>query len=143
MLDMVDRFLPSPPGITLVEPFPVILRKLLRPDDYARVTLIEDRVQHVPLERFKALGPGDLLFIDSSHVLKCGSDVQFLLFEVLPVLAVGVVVHFHDVFESFEYPREWLMEVVLERRLRAARLSVVLRGLGDFPVWQLRRQQFP
>ncbi len=110
MLDTVDRFLPSPPGITLVEPFPVTLRKLLRPDDYARVTLIEDRVQHVPLERFKALGPGDLLFIDSSHVLKCGSDVQFLMFEVLPVLAVGVVVHFHDVFESFEYPREWLME---------------------------------
>jgi hypothetical protein len=50
------------------------------------------------------------LFIDSSHVLKCGSDVQFLMFEVLPVLAVGVVVHFHDVFESFEYPREWLIE---------------------------------
>ena len=102
MLDTVDRFFPSPPDVTLVEPFPVTLRKLLRPDDYSRVTLIEDRVQHVPLERFKALESGDLLFIDSSHVLKCGSDVQFLMFEVLPVLAVGVVVHFHDVFDSFD-----------------------------------------
>ena len=68
------------------------------------------KVQHVPMERFTSLQAGDLLFIDSSHVMKCGSDVQFLMFEVLPRLSVGVVVHFHDVFGTFEYPREWLLK---------------------------------
>ena len=60
------------------------------------------------MSELTALHAGDLLFVDSSHVLKCGSDLQFLLFEVLPRLPVGVYVHFHDVFEGFEYPREWL-----------------------------------
>jgi hypothetical protein len=109
MLDTVDRFFAHAPEITFIEPFPVNLRRLLRPDDYTKVTLIEDRVQQVPMERFMALQAGDLLFIDSSHVMKCGSDVQFLMFEVLPHLAVGVTVHFHDVFDTFEYPREWLL----------------------------------
>ena len=56
------------------------------------------------------LGPGDVLFIDSTHVAKVGSDVNYLFFEVLPRLAVGKLVHVHDVFASFEYPIEWLRE---------------------------------
>ena len=110
MLDTVERFFEHRPEITLIEPFPVNLRQLLKPQDYSAITLIEDTVQHVPIETFKALRPGDLLFIDSSHVMKCGSDVQFLFFEVLPQLPVGVFVHFHDVFDSFEYPPEWLLK---------------------------------
>jgi hypothetical protein len=62
------------------------------------------------MDVFMSLQDGDLLFIDSSHVMKCGSDVQFLMFEVLPRLRVGVVVHFHDVFDSFEYPEDWLLK---------------------------------
>ena len=110
MLDTVERFFERRPEITLIEPFPVNLRQLLRPQDYSTITLIEDTVQHVPIETFTALQPGDLLFIDSSHVMKCGSDVQFLFFEVIPQLPVGVFVHFHDVFDSFEYPSEWLLK---------------------------------
>jgi predicted O-methyltransferase YrrM len=110
MLDTVDRFFPERPEITFIEPFPITLKRLLRSEDYLKTTLIEDIVQRVPMERFKSLQAGDLLFIDSSHVMKCASDVQFLMFEVLPRLAVGVVVHFHDVFEKFEYPREWLLK---------------------------------
>jgi predicted O-methyltransferase YrrM len=110
MLDTVDRFFTWQPEITLIEPFPITLKRILRPDDYSKITLIEDKVQHVPMERFTSLQAGDLLFIDSSHVVKCGSDVQFLMFEVLPRLSVGVVVHFHDVFGTFEYPREWLLK---------------------------------
>ena len=109
-LDTVERFFDRRPEITLIEPFPVVLRQLLRPQDYSDITLIEDKVQHVPVETFKALQAGDLLFIDSSHVLKCGSDLQFLVFEVLPQLPVGVFVHFHDVFDSFEYPPDWLLK---------------------------------
>jgi predicted O-methyltransferase YrrM len=109
ILDTVDRFFPRRPEITFIEPYPITLKQLLRSEDYSKITLIEDIVQRVPLERFKSLQAGDLLFIDSSHVMKCASDVQFLMFDVLPQLAVGVVVHFHDVFEKFEYPREWLL----------------------------------
>jgi predicted O-methyltransferase YrrM len=108
MLDTIERFFDAPPQITLIEPYPNTVRKLFRPEDYRRVSLIEDVVQNVTVEKFMALEAGDLLFIDSSHVVKCGSDVQYLLFDVLPQLVPGVFVHFHDVFQAFEYPPEWL-----------------------------------
>jgi predicted O-methyltransferase YrrM len=66
-------------------------------------------VQEVPLEAFTALVAGDILFIDSSHVLKIGSDVRYELLEVLPRLAPGVLVHVHDIFLPGEYPREWVL----------------------------------
>lgn len=62
----------------------------------------------MPIEVFTALDSGDLLFIDSSHVIKCGSDVQFLMFQVLPNLSKGVFLHFHDVFYPFDYP-DWVL----------------------------------
>ncbi|MDX6409981.1 MAG: hypothetical protein QOE13_3052 [Gaiellaceae bacterium] len=65
------------------------------------------RVQELALERFLALERDDVLFIDSSHTVKLGSDVNFLVFEVLPRLRAGVVVHIHDVFLPYEYPRAW------------------------------------
>ncbi len=52
----------------------------------------------------------DILFIDSTHVSKIGSDVNRLIFDILPALPRGVVVHFHDIFFPFEYPLEWLYE---------------------------------
>ena len=61
------------------------------------------------MDAVKALQAGDL-FHRFSHVVKCGSDVQFLIFEVLPQLPVGVFVHFHDVFDSFEYPPDCLLK---------------------------------
>lgn len=65
-------------------------------------------VQDVPLAEFERLGPGDILFVDSTHVSKIGSDVNFLVLRVLPRLAPGVVVHFHDIFLPDEYPRAWV-----------------------------------
>ena len=62
-------------------------------------------VQRVPA--FPALGEDDILFIDSSHQLKPGSDVEFLLKAVLPMLPAGVRVHFHDIFIPDDYPKEW------------------------------------
>jgi hypothetical protein len=62
------------------------------------------------LELFEQLQPGDFLFIDSTHILRTGSDVCFELFEILPRLASGVIVHFHDVFWPFEYPAEWIVD---------------------------------
>jgi hypothetical protein len=59
-------------------------------------------------EQTDALGAGDILFIDSSHTVRTGGDVVHLLLDVVPALAPGVLVHVHDVFLPYEYPREWL-----------------------------------
>ncbi len=98
------------PQLEFIEPNPERLQGLLRPADLQRVTLLEQEVQDVPLELFESLEDSDLLFIDSSHVAKTGSDLCFLLFEVLPRLAPGVFVFIHDVPWPFEYPRHWVEE---------------------------------
>jgi hypothetical protein len=70
-------------------------------------------VQDVPLEVFDELGAGDVLFVDTTHTVKIGSDVNFVVLDVLPRLAPGVVVHFHDIFLPYEYPRNWLDDYAL------------------------------
>jgi hypothetical protein len=107
-LDTNDRFLNGEMSITAIEPYPHLLRSLLHPGD--RVEILESPVQAVPLARFQELERGDVLFIDSSHVVKAGSDVHFLFTSVLPALSPGVHVHIHDVFWPFEYPRHWIEE---------------------------------
>jgi hypothetical protein len=59
---------------------------------------------------FDTLQAGDILFIDSSHVAKTGSDVNRLFFDVLPRLAPGVRIHIHDIFLPHEYPQEWVLQ---------------------------------
>jgi hypothetical protein len=68
----------------------------------------EQRVQEVDRDVFSQLQQNDILFIDSSHVGKAASDVNFLFFDVLPNLNPGVWIHIHDVFYPFEYPEEWI-----------------------------------
>ena len=66
-------------------------------------------MQDVPLEIFASLKENDILFVDSTHVCKTGSDLNYLFFQILPLINKGVIIHFHDVFNSFEYPREWVL----------------------------------
>ncbi|MBS1887189.1 MAG: class I SAM-dependent methyltransferase [Actinobacteria bacterium] len=61
----------------------------------------------VGLDDFSLLGNGDILFVDTTHTVKLGSDVNYVVLDVLPTLASGVIVHFHDIFLPWEYPREW------------------------------------
>ena len=96
--------------LTVIDPFPQQLRDLLREAPPDTVAVIEKPVQRVGLESFAGLGENDILFIDSSHVMKFGSDVGYLLLEVLPSLRPGVLVHFHDIFANFDYPELWLRE---------------------------------
>jgi predicted O-methyltransferase YrrM len=110
MLDTIDRFAPGTVEFTFIDPHPERVRTLLRGRESDRDRIVASRLQDVPLEMFDALEPGDLLFIDSSHVVKCGSDLHRVMFEILPRLRRGVFVHFHDVFYPFEYPAEWLEE---------------------------------
>ena len=84
--------------------------RLFKEGDREQVRLIDSKIQEVPSEVLLTLESGDFLFVDSSHVVKCGSDLQVLMFEILPRLQPGVYVHFHDVFYPFDYPCEWLME---------------------------------
>jgi predicted O-methyltransferase YrrM len=97
-------------AITCVEPYPDRLLRLLRPGDAARVRLLRQPVQELGLAVYEQLGPGDVLFIDSTHVVKAGSDVIWLFLHVLPRLPAGVTVHVHDVFWPFGYPQEWLAQ---------------------------------
>lgn len=108
MLDTNDLFLDRQTRFTFIEPYPVLLQQRLRESDRASVTIHARPVQEVSLEIFEALKAGDFLFIDSSHISKTGSDVNFLLFEVLPRLKPGVIIHVHDIFWPFDYPSDWL-----------------------------------
>jgi predicted O-methyltransferase YrrM len=110
MLDVAERHLAQAPTIDCIDPEPERLRSLMQERDAERLTVHETIVQKLPLSFFEQLQANDILFIDSSHVLKLGSDVAFLLLEVLPCLAPGVVVHLHDIATSFEYPPEWYDE---------------------------------
>src|SRR5204863_7497466 len=73
-------------------------------------SLIVNKVQGVDLGFFSQLGPSDVLFIDSSHTVKIGGDVNYLFLEVLPRLNPGVIVHVHDIFFPFDYGRDWVMD---------------------------------
>jgi predicted O-methyltransferase YrrM len=110
MLDTNKEFFQESIQLTFIEPYPDVLRGLLNPEDATRCTIIPQKVQDVPLEVFEQLEPGDMLFIDSSHVSKAGSDVHYELFQILPRLKRGVFIHVHDIFDGFEYPEEWLRE---------------------------------
>jgi predicted O-methyltransferase YrrM len=74
------------------------------------LTLHRVEVQQAPLEALTDLKAGDILFIDSSHVLHVGSDVRYLFAEVIPRLEPGVLVHVHDIFLPAHYPRRWVIE---------------------------------
>ena len=110
MLDAAEHAHLTDVHLTCIEPDADRLRSVLRPKDAKTVTLMERPVQDVPLEVFSRLNPGDFLFIDSTHVLKTGSDVHYELFSILPTLKRGVIIHFHDIQFPFEYPDEWIFE---------------------------------
>jgi Methyltransferase domain len=89
--------------ITCIEPYP---RKKL--ENVAAITLIRQFCQGVPAEVFAQLKAGDLLFIDSSHAVKAGSDVVRIFLEIIPSLPAGVFVHIHDISLPYLYSRRTL-----------------------------------
>ena len=89
--------------LTSVEPHPS--QKL---QQMSNIELVQQKVQTVPPEVFCDLESQDLLFIDSSHTVKVGGDVNYLILEILPRLKKGVIIHFHDIFFPYDYQREVL-----------------------------------
>src|SRR5262249_30659220 len=109
MLDVNERFLDKRTNLTFIEPNPDRLHLLLNEDDKRRVRIVRRPGQETS-DLLCKVRPGGFLFVDSSHVSKIGSDVNFICFEVLPNLPIGTFIHFHDIFWPFEYPNEWIAE---------------------------------
>lgn len=110
MADTNELFFNNSINLTFIEPNPEFFFSVLPESDRERFTVIVSKVQDVDLEIFDALEENDILFIDSSHVTKIGSDVNFEFFDILPRLKKGVIIHVHDIFYPFEYPYKWIME---------------------------------
>jgi hypothetical protein len=95
-----------PTRLFAVEPYP---NEVLQAGFPGLSGLIRRGAEEAGIEKYLELDAGDILFIDSSHVVRMGNDVVFLYLEVLPRLRKGVVVHIHDIFFPFQYPREWIL----------------------------------
>ena len=91
--------------VTCIEPHP---RDFLK--ESKDIELLELKTQEVPNQLFETLKCGDILFVDSSHQAKCQSDVLDILFRIMDLLAVGVHIHFHDIFFPDDYPFFWLKD---------------------------------
>jgi hypothetical protein len=95
-------------ALICIDPFP---GELLRNGSIPGLqSLIAKKVEDTDLEFFSQLQSGDILFIDTSHTVKIGGDVNYLFLEVLPRLGPGVIVHVHDIFLPFEYRRDWVLD---------------------------------
>ena len=111
MLDINEEWRSEDPiELTFIEPNPERLQSILRDSDLDACTIIEEKVQSVDLAVFDRLEPGDVLFIDSTHVVKTGGDVITEWFEILPRIHPGVHIHVHDINYPFDYPHLWLVE---------------------------------
>jgi len=117
-------------ALDAIEPYPPAFLAAGRP---GLRCLIQQPVQSVPAGSLTSLEANDILFIDSSHVSKIGSDVTYLILEILPRLKPGVIVHFHDIFLPWDMPRDWIEKHHLfwnEQYL----LLAFLQGNRDFEV---------
>ncbi len=93
--------------LTCIEPYPNNGLKQV-----SGIRLIAEPAQQVPLPVFEELGAGDFLLIDSTHTVQVGSEVNYLVLEVLPRLAEGVIVSFHDIYLPYDYARNFLRSLV-------------------------------
>jgi hypothetical protein len=98
----------SPIKLTCIDPYPTTY--LREADRRGLIELIPERAQDVPIELLTDLGEGGLFFVDSSHVVGPGSEVNRIILEVLPRLDRGTFVHFHDIFFPFDYQRGLMAE---------------------------------
>lgn len=107
MLDTAELFLDDKIEFTFIEPYPELLHSLIKERD-KKHNILPVKLQDVDRDIFRSLEANDILFVDSTHVSKLGSDVNRIIFEILPILKQGVLIHFHDIFWPFEYPSDWI-----------------------------------
>ena len=110
LLDTNEHFLKNEVKTSFIEPYPDLLNSLIKPEDKKSIQVTPSNLQEVDLDVFRNLNAGYFLIIDSTHVSKIDSDVNYILFHILPSLKEGVYIHFHDIVFPFEYPREWIFQ---------------------------------
>lgn len=90
------------PEYIVVDPYPdeLLLKQL---PSVSRI--LKEKVECVDPKLFERLGENDILFVDSGHTVRTGSDVNFIILEVLPRLRPGVIIHFHDINLPYEYQK--------------------------------------
>jgi hypothetical protein len=111
ILDVNELFFDDTISCTFIEPYPEErLNLLIKQTERHKLNIIEQPLQKIDFKPFSSLNANDILFIDSSHVSKIDSDVNHIFFRILPSLASGVHIHFHDIFYPFEYPKEWIFQ---------------------------------
>jgi len=76
------------------------------------VTVLRKKIEDIGVDFFSSLGPNDILFVDSSHIIRPGGDVLFEFLQVLPTLRRGVIVHVHDIFSPRDYLDSWVKDEV-------------------------------
>jgi len=90
-----------------IDPYP---NKILKQGIPGLGKLIPKKVQEIPIKYFTNLDENDILFIDSSHVIKIGGDVQYEYLEIFPRLKKGVIIHVHDILLPAEYHKKWIFK---------------------------------
>lgn len=113
MLDVNESDCNNEISLTFVDPFPDTLNKILREEDRRRHRVMDVPAHGVPYSLAEELEPGDIYFMDTTHIVKTGSDVIHHFQKMLPRLSPGVIIHIHDIFYPFEYPRPWVMDMNL------------------------------
>jgi hypothetical protein len=107
---MIDTFEmnQSKVEMTFIDPYTDRVDELLSNSDFLVSKYMRIPVQKVDTDIYSNLKENDILFIDSSHIVKTAGDLNYIFFEILPLLNSGVIIHVHDIFFPFEYPEEWL-----------------------------------
>jgi predicted O-methyltransferase YrrM len=132
LLDANERWFENSIECTFIEPYPDLLFSLLKDGDRERINVHAARLRDVDLSTFEKLEANDILFIDSTHVSKIGSEVNYAFFNVLPALKSGVYIHIHDVFYPLEYPKQWVDERRAWNEIYI--LRAFLQGNRDFEI---------
>ncbi len=96
--------------ITFIDPYSTTILRVLDHKQTLKINYLRQEIQNINVEYFQELNTNDILFIDTSHVLKVGSDLSTIFFKIIPALKPGVIVHIHDIWYPFEYPEQMILE---------------------------------
>lgn len=107
MIDTIEMY-QSKVEMIFIDPYTDRVDQLLSNSDFLVSKYMRIPVQKVDTDIYSNLKENDILFIDSSHIVKTAGDLNYIFFEILPLLNSGVIIHVHDIFFPFEYPEEWL-----------------------------------
>jgi hypothetical protein len=135
MLDLNEHLYNNKINLDFIEPYPERLNSLIKVKDRKTCNVHVNFVQDIPIDFFQSLRANDILFIDSSHVSKIGSDVNYLFFDVIPNLKKGVIIHIHDVMYPFEYPEEFIDYGIYWNEAYFLRSFLSFNGAFEIILW--------